>query len=112
MIGAIEKAILKSDLGLNPNNDGTVIRIAIPQLTEERRKELVEVVKRKRKEAKVAVRNLRRELNDDIKELEKSHAISEDDAKRGLDEAQKLTEKFVKKVDEITGVKESEIMEV
>lgn len=112
VIGTIEKAILKSDLGLNPNNDGSVIRIAIPQLTEERRKDLVKIVKKKAEEGKVAIRNIRRELNDDIKELEKSHEVSEDDAKRGLDDAQKLTEKYVKKVDEITEVKEAEIMEV
>ncbi len=108
----IEKAILASDLGLNPNNDGSVIRIAIPQLTEERRKELVKVVRKKDEDAKVAIRNLRRELNDDIKDLEKEKDVSEDDAARGLDEAQKLTEKWIKKLDEITKTKESEIMEV
>ncbi len=108
----IEKAILASDLGLNPNNDGSIIRISIPQLTEERRKELVKVVKKKDEEAKVAIRNIRRELNNDIKALEKDKTVSEDDAARGLDDAQKLTEKWVKKLDEITKNKEAEIMEV
>lgn len=112
VISAIEKAIQKSDLGLTPNNDGSVIRISIPQLTEERRRELAKVVKKKAEDAKVAVRNIRRELNDDIKELEKAHEVSEDDAKRGLDDAQKLTERFVKKVDDIAEFKEAEIMEV
>ena len=108
----VEKAILSSDLGLNPNNDGSIIRIAIPQLTEERRRDLAKVVKKKDEEAKVAIRNIRRELNDDIKELEKSKEVSEDDAARGLEEAQKLTEKWTKKLDEITKAKEAEIMEV
>ena len=111
-IKGIEKAILASDLGLNPNNDGTVIRIAIPQLTEERRKELVKVVRKKDEEAKIAVRNIRRDLNSDIKALEKEKEVSEDDAARGLDDAQKLTEKWVKKLDEITKTKEAEIMEI
>jgi ribosome recycling factor len=111
-IPAIEKAILKSDLGLNPSNDGNVIRIAIPQLTEERRKELVKVVKKKAEEARVAVRNVRRDVNDMIKQLEKEHEISEDDSKRGLDEVQKVTDKFIKNVDEVLALKEQEIMEV
>ena len=109
---AIEKAILSSDLGLNPNNDGTVVRIAIPPLTEERRKELVKVVKKKGEDAKVAVRNIRRELIDDLKKLEKSHEVSEDDVGRGLDEAQKITEKGIKRLDDIIAAKEAEIMEV
>ncbi|MBQ2763877.1 MAG: ribosome recycling factor, partial [Firmicutes bacterium] len=109
---AIEKAILASDLGLNPNNDGSIIRIAIPQLTEERRKELVKIVKKKDEEAKIAIRNIRRDLNDDIKALEKEKSVSEDDAANGLEKAQKLTDKWIKKLDEITKAKEAEIMEV
>lgn len=109
---AIEKAILSSDLGLNPNNDGTVVRISIPPLTEERRKELVKIVKKKGEESKVAVRNIRRDLVDDLKKLEKNHEASEDDVARGLDEAQKVTENGIKKLDNIISSKESEIMEV
>ncbi|MGI6686619.1 MAG: ribosome recycling factor [Bacillota bacterium] len=111
-IPAIEKAILKSDLGLNPSNDGNVIRIGIPQLTEERRKELVKVVRKKAEEARVAVRNVRREVNDMVKELEKEREVSEDESKRGLDEVQKITDKFVKKIDDVMNTKEKEIMEV
>ncbi|MDD4752485.1 MAG: ribosome recycling factor [Desulfitobacteriaceae bacterium] len=111
-ISSIEKAILKSDLGLTPNSDGTVIRIGIPQLTEERRKELVKVVKKKAEEARVAVRNVRRDVNDMVRDLEKEHEISEDESKRGLDEVQKVTDKFIKKVDEVFSLKEKEIMEV
>lgn len=111
-ISNIEKGIMKSDLGLTPNSDGAVIRISIPQLTEERRKDLVKVVKKKAEEARVAVRNVRRETNDMIKELEKEHEISEDESKRSLEEAQKVTDKFIKKVDEVMANKEKEIMEV
>lgn len=111
-IPAIEKAILKSDLGLTPSSDGNVIRIGIPQLTEERRKELVKVVKKKAEEARVAVRNVRRDTNDIIKEFEKEHEISEDESKRGLDDIQKTTDKYIKKVDEAMNTKEQEIMEV
>lgn len=111
-IPAIEKAILKSDLGLTPSNDGNVIRIGVPQLTEERRKELVKVVKKKSEEARVAVRNVRRDTNDMIKELEKEREVSEDDSKRALDEVQKITDKFVKKIDDVMNGKEKEIMEV
>lgn len=109
---AIEKAIQSSDLGLTTNNDGVVIRVPIPQLTEERRKELVKVVKKKGEEAKVAVRNVRRDLNDELKKLEKNHECSEDDVARGLEDAQKLTEKGVKHLDEVIAAKEAEIMEV
>ena len=111
-IPAIEKAILKSDLSLTPSNDGNVIRIGIPQLTEERRKELVKIVKKKAEEGRVAVRNLRRDLNDMIKDLEKEHEISEDESKRGLDDTKKLTDRYIKKVDEVMEAKEAEIMEV
>lgn len=111
-IPAIEKAILKSDLGLTPSNDGNVIRIGIPQLTEERRKDLVKVVRKKSEEARVAVRNVRRDTNDMIKELEKEHEVSEDDSKRALEDVQKITDKFVKKIDDVMQAKEKEIMEV
>lgn len=93
MIGPIEKAVLQSDLGLNPSNDGETIRLAIPQLTEERRKELVKVVSKKAEEAKVAVRNIRRDANDALKKEEKAKTITEDDAKQGQEKIQKLTDK-------------------
>jgi len=108
----IEKAILKSDLGLTPSNDGVVIRLNIPQLTAERRAEIVKTVKKKAEEAKVAVRNIRRELIDEIKQLEKDKTVSEDDSKKGQEKAQKLTDKIVKDIDEILEKKEKEIMEV
>lgn len=109
--GAIEKALLKSDLGLTPNNDGKVVRIAVPPLTEERRKELVKVVKKMAEETKVAVRNARREANDLLKEFKKEGEISEDDAFRGQEEVQKITDKYVAKVDEVSAEKEKEILE-
>ena len=112
MITFIEKGILKSDLGLTPNNDGTVIRLSIPQLTEERRKELVKTCAKKCEEARVSVRNIRRDINDDIKALEKSKDASEDEVKKALENAQKLTDKFIQKLDEILSQKEKEIMEV
>ncbi len=112
MLGTIEKAILKSDLGLTPNNDGSVIRLNIPQLTKERRAELVKVVHKKAEECRVAVRNLRRDANESIKKLEKDHSISEDEAKKGQDDIQKLTDKYIKEVDHVMAVKEKEIMEV
>ncbi|MDA8443057.1 MAG: ribosome recycling factor [Peptococcaceae bacterium] len=109
---SIEKAILKSDLGLNPSSDGQVIRIVIPQLTQERRSELVKVVKKKTEDTRVAIRNIRRDANDHIKLLEKEHEVSEDDAKRGQEDMQKATDKFIKEVDHLYTVKEQEIMEV
>ena len=112
LISAIEKAILKSDLGLNPNNDGSVIRLAIPQLTEERRRELVKTCSKKAEESKVAVRNIRRDVNDSIKDLEKAKEASEDECKKALENAQKLTDRFVKTVDEIFEQKEKDIMAV
>ncbi len=111
-ISAIEKAILKSELGITPANDGVVIRLAIPQLTEERRKEIVKQCAGKAEEAKVAVRNIRRDANDHIKSLEKNKEVSEDEAKKGLDDVQKMTDKSIKKVDEIFSEKEKEVMEV
>lgn len=112
MLPIIEKAILSSDLGLTPANDGKVIRLNIPQLTEERRKELVKQVKKIAEEFKVAVRNVRREANDQLKNMKKDKEISEDDMFRLQDEAQKETDNFVKQIDEIAAGKEKEVMEV
>ncbi|WP_078413228.1 ribosome recycling factor [Priestia abyssalis] len=111
-VSEVEKAILKSDLGLNPTNDGTVIRIAIPALTEERRRELVKLVKKYSEDAKVAVRNVRRDANDDLKKLEKNGEITEDDLKGYSEDVQKLTDEHIAKIDSITKDKEKEIMEV
>ncbi len=113
-IAAIEKAILKSDLGITPANDGTVVRLPFPQLTEERRRELVKVAQKKAEDAKVAVRNIRRNVNEDLKALEKdkSKQVSEDEVKDALDDVQKLTDNFIKKMDEVFKQKENEIMEV
>ncbi|TJY43159.1 ribosome recycling factor [Cohnella pontilimi] len=110
-LSAIEKAILKSELGLNPANDGSIIRIVIPPLTEERRKELVKETKKFGEEAKVAIRNIRRDANDDIKKKEKDE-ISEDESRRHQDDVQKLTDRYVAEVDKILASKEKEIMEV
>ena len=112
MIVAIEKAILQSDLGLNPGNDGAQIRLTIPQLTEERRKEIVKVVHKKAEDAKVAVRNIRRDVNDALKKEEKAKTITEDDAKDGLDQIQKLTDAKIKQIDELKAVKEKDVLEV
>ena len=111
-IAAVEKAILKSDLGLTPVNDGKIIRISIPPLTEERRKELGKVSRKYGEEAKVAVRNVRRDANDSLKRLEKDKAITEDDLKRSVDDVQKLTDRFVAEVDKRCASKEKEIMEI
>jgi len=112
MVQAIEKAIMKSDLGLNPNTAGSVIRIPMPPLTEERRKEMVRIVRGEAEGAKVAIRNIRRDANNDFKELLKEKEISEDDARRAEDEIQKLTDHFVKEVDNVLAVKEAELMEI
>jgi ribosome recycling factor len=112
IIPEIEKAIMKSDLGLTPMNDGKLIRINIPALTEERRKQLVKVVKKEAEDAKVAVRNIRRDINEELKKLEKEKHVSEDEIKKEHDEVQKITDSFVKKVDELLEHKEKEIMEV
>lgn len=112
ILGEIEKAILKSDLGLNPSNDGSIIRIAIPQLTEERRKELAKQVKKEAEEAKIAIRNIRRDGNEDLKKLEKNGEITEDDLRGYSDDIQKLTDENIVKIDQITKDKEKEIMEV
>lgn len=111
-IGAIEKGVLAADLGLNPNNDGRVIRIPIPRLTEERRKELVKVVKRRVEQAKIALRNIRRESIDELREYENEKLISEDEMKRGQDEVQKIVDRFIEQVDEAGTRKEQEIMEI
>ncbi len=111
-ISEIEKAIQKSDLGLNPSNDGKIIRLAIPQLTEERRKEIVKLVHKRGEEAKISLRNIRRDGNDEIRRLEKEKHLSEDDTKRSLDEIQKITDSYIKKVDEIVSRKEAEVLEV
>ncbi len=108
----VERALLKSDLGLTPNNDGAIIRLSIPELTQERRRELVKLVKKKSEEGRVSVRNIRREANDMIKDLEKDKDISEDESRRALDEVQKLTDRFVKEVDGVLENKEKEIMEI
>jgi ribosome recycling factor len=112
VLGAIEKAILKSDLGLNPTNDGRVIRVVIPYLSEERRKELIKIVHKKAEEGRVAVRNCRRDGLEDLQKLQKDKLVSEDDFKRGKEELQKLTDRFIERVDEVAGNKEEEILEV
>lgn len=112
IISDIEKAILKSDLGLTPMNDGKVIRINIPQLTEERRKQIVKIARKYSEDSKIAVRNIRRDINEEIKKLEKEKHISEDDTKQSLDEIQQLTDSHIKKADELLSHKEKEIMEV
>lgn len=109
---AVEKAIQKSDLGLNPVNDGKVIRINIPSLTEERRKDLVKVARKYTEETKVAVRNVRRDVNEAIKKKLKDKAITEDEERKGLEDVQKLTDDFVKKCDGTLAAKEKEILEI
>ena len=112
MLREIEKAITKSDLGLNPNSDGSVIRLNLPQLTEERRKELVKTVHKKAEDARVSIRNLRREANDSVKKAEKAKEITEDEAKKANDDIQKMTDKFIKEVDTVMEHKEKEVMEI
>jgi ribosome recycling factor len=111
-ISAIERAILKSDLGIMPNNDGKIIRLNIPRLTEERRRDLNKLVGKRVEEAKVAVRNVRRDVMGDLRDFEKEKMISEDDFHRGQDELQELTDKYVKQIEGISQKKEAEIMEV
>jgi len=112
VIGAVEKAILKSDLGLTPVNDGKLVRIAIPPLTEERRKDLVKIVKKYSEECKIAVRNVRRDGNESLKELEKTKEITEDDLYKSQNKIQEVTDGYIKKIDEITEKKEKEILEI
>ncbi len=111
VIGEIEKAILKSELGLTPMNDGKIIRISIPPLTEERRKELAKLAKKMAEDGKISVRNHRREANEMLKELKNDKEISEDEMFKAQEEVQKITDEFVEKIDELTEQKEKEIME-
>jgi len=112
MVPVIEKAIMTSDLGLNPNTAGTVIRIPMPPLTEERRKDLVRIVRSEAEGARVAIRNIRRDANSDFKDLLKEKEISEDDEHRAEDDIQKLTNRFIEEVDKLLAVKEAELMEI
>ena len=111
-VGDIRKAIEKSDLGLTPNVDGNQIRLSIPPLNEERRKDLVKVVKKKGEDGKVAVRNVRHKIHDELKSQLKDHEITEDESKRFQDQLQKLTDRYVKEIDGLVSTKEKEIMEV
>jgi ribosome recycling factor len=111
-IGSIEKAIQRSDLGLTPTNDGTLIRLSIPPLTADRRKDLVKQVKKVGEESKIALRNVRRDGNDMLKSLEKDKLVSEDDWRRGQDQVQKITDRYIAQIDEILQSKEHEVMEV
>ena len=112
VVGDIRKAIEKSDLGLTPNVDGTAIRLIVPPLNEERRKDLVKVLKKKAEDGKVAVRNVRHKAHDDLKAQLKSGDITEDDNKRSQDQLQKLTDRYVKEIDNLAAAKETDIMEV
>lgn len=109
---AIEKALIAANLGMNPTNDGKIIRMMIPPLTEERRKDLVKVAKKMAEDGRVSVRNIRRHSNEEIKKTEKSHAITEDDMDKATHKIQELTDKFIKEVDDLLARKEKEIMEV
>ena len=112
MIGEIEKAIRSSELSLNPSNDGKVIRISVPPLTEQRRKELVKLAKNQAEQSRVAIRNIRREGNDDLKKLLKDASITEDDESKGSADLQKLTDSYIEKINHILDEKEKEILEV
>lgn len=112
ILGEIERAIQKADLGLNPSNDGNIIRIPIPQLNEERRKEMVRLVKKFGEEARVSVRNIRRDANDHLKKLEKQNELSEDELSVELDKIQELTDEHTKNIDAILDEKEKEVMEI
>ncbi len=112
VIGEIEKAILKSELGLTPANDGKIIRIAIPRLTEERRKELVKVVKKMAEATKVAMRNIRRDANESLKGMEKNKKISQDELRQMMDKVQNVTDKSIEKADGVLAAKEKEILEI
>ena len=111
-LGLIEKALQRSDLGLTPMNDGKIIRLSIPPLTAERRKDLVKKVKKIGEDAKIALRNVRREGNETLKDLEKTKDISQDDLRRGREQVQKITDRFISQVDDVLNTKEHEILEV
>lgn len=111
LLTAIEKAIHQADLGFNPQNDGTLLRIPVPPLTEERRKEFVKMSKKIAEEAKIALRNIRRDINETLKKIEKAKEISEDDRKKGEDEVQKITDQFIKNVDTLQEKKEKELLQ-
>ncbi len=112
MLTPIEKAIREADLGLNPSNDGNVVRVPIPMLTEERRKEIVKTCKKFAEDSRIAIRNIRRDHNEVLKKVEKDEHLSEDERKRGEQEIQKVTDRFIKNVDEMTEAKEKEVMAV
>jgi len=112
VLSDIEKAVMNSDMGLTPTNDGKLVRISIPQLTEERRKEIVKTAKKNAEEGKVAIRNNRRDANEEIKKLEKDKTISQDDLKKSQTKIQEITDKYIDRVDDILKHKEKEIMEV
>lgn len=111
-IGDIEKGINIANIGINPSNDGKCVRLVVPQVTEERRKELTKTVKKMGEERKVAIRNLRRDANDELKKMEKAHTITEDELKKALDDIQKATDKTIKEIDDIVAAKDKEILEV
>jgi ribosome recycling factor len=112
MVQAVEKAIMSSDLGLNPNTAGTVIRVPMPPLTEERRRDLIRVARHEAEQARVAVRNVRRDANHELKELVKEKMISEDDDRRGQEIVQKLTDQFVKEIEQVVEEKEADLMSI
>jgi ribosome recycling factor len=112
MVGAVEKAIREADLGFNPSNDGNVVRVPVPMLTEERRKDIVKMCKKTAEDSRVAIRNIRRDHNEMLKKVEKDEHLSEDDRKRAEQEIQKMTDKFIKDVDDLLAKKEKEVMEV
>ncbi|MBP9484306.1 MAG: ribosome recycling factor, partial [Negativicutes bacterium] len=112
LVPAIEKAIMQSDLGLTPNSDGAVIRLNLPQLTQERRAEFVKIANKKTEEARVAIRNIRRDANDELKKLEKDKSVPEDELKKAQDDIQKLTDRHIKDAEQMLASKEKEILEV
>ncbi len=112
MVKPVEKAIMNSDLGLNPNTAGNVIRVPLPPLTEERRKDLIRVVRQEAEQARVSIRNIRRDANQSLKEMEKEKLISEDEERRGEDEIQKLTDQYVKEIDKVLQEKETDLMAI